>query len=89
MNIPRITTDGNVPAAKAKAAPPRPTASRAVGDVFKPEQNEKLLQSIHAEPDTRPEAVERARNLIADSSYPPPDVLQRVAGRILDQSIRS
>jgi hypothetical protein len=40
-----------------------------------------------AGPNIRPEKVERARRLIADKSYPPPAVLQKVA-RVLARKVK-
>ena len=89
MNIPRISTDGIVLPAKARPAPAKTASGQAVGDVFKPEQNEKLINLIHAEPDARPEAVERARALVAEASYPDGEVLAEVARNFLAENLRS
>lgn len=88
MNIPSVKADGIVPAAKAKAPPAKTSPATAAGDVFKPEQNEKLMNLLRSEPDARPEVVERARALVADASYPPADVLERVAREILSRTLR-
>jgi hypothetical protein len=83
MNIPHVNTAGLVPPARSKPESVKAPASRAAGDVFKPEQNEKLMNLIHAEPDARPEAVERARALVTDPSYPSNAVIEKVARAIL------
>lgn len=85
MNIPRVTTAGVVPPARTKPEPVKSSPSRSTGDVFKPEQNEKLMNLIKAEPDARPDAVERARALVTDPSYPSGAVLDKVARAILGQ----
>jgi hypothetical protein len=89
MNIPRVKTEGFVPPARTKPETVKTTPSRSTGDVFKPEQNEKLMNLLHAEPDARPEAVERARALVADPSYPSSDVLEKVAQELISPSPRS
>lgn len=83
MNISRISADGSVPPAKARTAPGKDAPRSAGGDVFKPAQIEKILNLIHAEPDTRADAVEQARALIADPNYPSREVIAKVAGKIL------
>jgi hypothetical protein len=87
MNIPRVKTEGYVPPARTKPESVKSSTSRSTGDVFKPEQNEKLRTILHAEPDARPEAVERARALIVDPGYPSPEVLEKVAQGILQQVV--
>jgi hypothetical protein len=89
MNIPRVKTEGFVPPARTKPEPVKSAPSRSTGDVYKPEQNEKLMNLIHAEPDARPEAVARARALVADPSYPSSDVLESVAQAIIGNARRS
>ena len=85
MNIPRVKTEGFVPPARPKPEPAKSSTSRSAGDVFKPEQNERLMKLLHAEPDARPDAVERARALVADPTYPSSDLLKQVARRLLSQ----
>ena len=89
MNIPRVKTAGFVPPARSKPEPAKSSPSRSSGDVFKPEQNQKLMNLLHAEPDARPEAVERARALVTDPSYPSGEVIEKVARAILGQVRRS
>lgn len=43
------------------------------------EGSNELNAALAAEPDVRAEAVTRAQNLIAQSSYPPPEVIKRIA----------
>lgn len=85
MNIPRVTTEGIVPPARTKPEPVKSSTDRSTGDVFKPEQNEKLMKLLHAEPDARPDAVARARALVADPNYPSSEVLKGVAGALIGQ----
>jgi hypothetical protein len=42
-------------------------------------QSRSLEKKLAAEPDVRPEAVERARQLVSKASYPPPEVLEKIA----------
>ena len=85
MNIPRVKTEGYVPPARTKPEPVKSSTSRSTGDVFKPAQNQKLMSLINAEPDSRSEAVERARALVTDPSYPSNAVIDKVARQILGQ----
>jgi hypothetical protein len=41
-----------------------------------------LQQALQGLPDSRPEAVERARRLIADPDYPPPDLQEILAQQL-------
>ena len=43
------------------------------------EQSESLSSALAATPDTRAEVVIRAENLVASASYPPPEVIKRIA----------
>ncbi len=42
-------------------------------------QTDELDQTLRAQPNTRQEAVSRAKGLIADASYPPPETIKRIA----------
>lgn len=89
MNIPRVTTEGFVPPARTKPETVKAAPSRSTADVFKPEQNEKLMSLLHAEPDARPDAVARARALVADPTYPTSDVLEKLAQVLIGPVQRS
>ena len=43
------------------------------------EQSSWLSSSLAAVPDTREEVVIRAENLVASASYPPPEIIKRIA----------
>ncbi len=88
MNIPRVNTDGYVPPAPAKAPAARAASAPEAGDVFKPEQNQKLLSVIKAEPEIRPEQLERARALVKDPNYPNGDIIKEVARKLVRQADR-
>ena len=61
--------------AKAQAASgPAPTNGDASF-----EQSSELRATLDAAPDTRAEVVIRAENLVASSSYPPTEVIKRIA----------
>lgn len=62
--------------AAPKAASPQP-------DRISTEHAAFLRSELERQPEVRPEVVERARGLAADTSYPPPAVLQHVATQIL------
>ncbi len=73
MNIRSVTTQA-VPQ-PPQTNTPQSTTTPAVGtevtaDSFKPAQNESLVKMLQEQPDVRPEAVERAKNLAADPNYP-------------------
>lgn len=85
MNIPRVKTEGYVPPGRTKPDSVKSSTDRSAGDVFKPEQNQKLMKLIHAQPDARPDAVERARALVTDPSFPSNAVIDQVARKILGQ----
>ena len=60
--------------AKAKAVTPAPVEGDASF-----EQSAYLRTALTAAPDTRAEVVIRAENLVASSSYPPTEVIKRIA----------
>jgi hypothetical protein len=73
MNIRSVTTQA-VPQ-PPQTNTPKSTNTPAAGtevtaDSFKPAQNESLVNMLQEQPDVRPEAVERAKNLAADPNYP-------------------
>lgn len=62
------------PAADPVVAPPDNTSLRRVAA---------LLAMLENKPAVRPEVVARGRALAADASYPPPDILSKLAGLIV------
>jgi hypothetical protein len=54
-----------------------------VSDSYLPEQNEDLLEALRNQPNVRPEVLERAKQLVADSGYPPKDVIESIADTFL------
>jgi hypothetical protein len=71
MNVSGIngSTPSGRPPAAAKAAPDTASFTRS-------EAMDAALKSL---PDSRPEAVERARQLISDPSYPSPGVVKQLS----------
>ena len=43
------------------------------------QQSAGLDSSLKATPDSRPEMVSRAEDLVSSSAYPPPEVIKRIA----------
>jgi len=74
MNIRTVTTQAvpQPPQTNAPQSPstPNPVGTEVTADSFKPAQNESLVNMLQEQPDVRPEAVERAKNLAADPNYP-------------------
>lgn len=60
---------------------PRPAV--AISDSTSFEGAAALDRSLRASPEVRPEAVQRAQQLIQDTGYPSAQVLQRVAGLLV------
>ena len=76
MNIRSATTPAvpqppqtNTPASQSPTTS-SPVGSEVTADTYKPAQNESLVNMLQEQPDVRPEAVERAKNLAADPNYP-------------------
>lgn len=65
----------------AAKAPTR-TATTS-NDSVSTENAEFLRSELQKQPEARPEVVERARGLAADSSYPPIEVVRNVAAQIV------
>ena len=59
--------------AKAKAVTPAPAEAASF------EQSAYVRAALDAAPDTRAEVIIRAENLVASSSYPPTEVIKRIA----------
>jgi len=77
-----METDSNFKVARSNGA----SAAKRFVPTAKADPEEKLLakwpvlqQTLQSLPNTRPEAVARARQLIADPGYPPPEMLQSMA----------
>jgi hypothetical protein len=45
-----------------------------------------LIATLQTTPPVRPETVERGMALVADPSYPPAELIQKLAGLIVDTS---
>jgi hypothetical protein len=83
--ISSTSSPDRTPRADAITAPgqstPRPVAPRP--DQISTEHAAFLRSELERQPQVRPEVVERARGLAADSNYPPPEVSRHVAAQIL------
>jgi len=87
MNIRSVTTS-------AVSQPPQPNtpktpdtvAQKTSADSYQPAQNERLVNMLQEQPDVRPEAVERAKNLAADPNYPGTDVISKLANLFVSDS---
>jgi hypothetical protein len=73
----RTETTPPIPA-KAQSRPPLPVADQVSLDKLGV-----LRAALAAQPEVRPEVVERGRELAADKSWPPASVLRRVSEIIL------
>jgi hypothetical protein len=83
MKIPPVTTPA-VPQPLQTNTPitpntPGTVASETSADSFAPAQNERLVNMLQQQPDVRPDAVERAKSLIADPNYPGTDAIAGLA----------
>jgi hypothetical protein len=65
---------GQTELVRRSAATPRPVA-----DDTSFERSAALNRSLADTPEVRSEVVERARRLIEDSSYPPPEAINKIA----------
>jgi len=65
---------GQTELVRRSAATPRPVAD---GASF--ERSHALSHSLANTPEVRQEVVERARRLIEDTSYPPPEAINKIA----------
>lgn len=88
MNIGSVKTD--VVSQPPAAITPKPAAAASTpitgADSFTPAQNENLVNMLQQQPDVRPEAVERARQLAADPNYPGADLISRLANLVISDS---
>lgn len=63
--------------------PQKPVVRGPGADQFSAEHSATLRAALAAQPEIRPDVVERARTLAADPNYPSLDVLRHVAGQLL------
>ena len=57
-------------------------AAQDDSDKLSAEMTEKVRARLAAMPEIRPEVVERGRQLLADSNYPSPEIINSIAGLI-------
>jgi hypothetical protein len=90
MNIQSVRPEIVVEAAnskpKTKSADGSSTNGEEVRDSYMPDQNENLMQALRSQPDVRPEVLERAKQLVTDSGYPPKDVIDSIANALVSGS---
>jgi hypothetical protein len=81
MNIRTVTTPAVPQPLQTTTTQKTPdtAATQAATDSFQPAQNESLVKMLQEQPDIRPEAVERAKNLAADPNYPGPGAIAGLA----------
>lgn len=58
----------------------KPVVRGPGADQFSPAQSAALRAALAAQPEIRPDVVERAKALAADPAYPSRDILQKIAG---------
>jgi len=66
--------------------PPQRPASPATpeGDGVSFNSSAALDSTLKSLPDSRPEAVERARTLVADPAYPTPEIIQKLSRHLAE-----
>jgi hypothetical protein len=69
--------------AVASSAPAVARPATAKPDKISTESAAFLRQALAAQPEIRPEVVERARKLAADPSYPSPEIIRSIGEQIL------
>lgn len=57
----------------------QPQPANLTEENFTPAQQKKMLNLIHSQPDIRPDALAKARQIAADPAYPPADVVETLA----------
>ncbi len=82
MKIQSNLNAGGVPG----ATPAQRLASPATpeGDGVSLTSSEALDSTLKSLPDVRPEAVERAKTLVADPNYPTPEMLQKLSRHLAE-----
>jgi hypothetical protein len=78
-----INTNLSSTGVNGAATPPRSTpASAMLSDRVSLTNSSALEQSLANSPASRPDMVERAKSLIADPTYPSPDILSAVSRQL-------
>ena len=57
----------------------RPPETKAAGDTVVFDSAQALNKALDTTPDVRPDVVARARAVVAGSSYPPQETIQRIS----------
>jgi hypothetical protein len=74
-----INPNRNVNPALPAGVPVKPRTVTGNSDASSFEQSSTLNIALQSTPDVRPEVVSRAEDLVSSSSYPPREVIQRIA----------
>ena len=72
--------------ARAQEVKNEPQTTDATGDNFSPTQNNTMLQQLHNQPEVRPDALAKAKQLAADPNYPPADIIEKLAKMFVDEA---
>lgn len=85
MQISAATTTSPLPGTASTAQAPAPTpAPKDSPDIVSLQRVAALLSALQNNPEIRPETVARGRALVADPSYPPPEVINKLAGLVVN-----
>ena len=74
-NILRPDTIAGRPAQTRPTTAPSPTET----DTIRASSQENLKAALNAQPEVRPEVLERAKQLLADGNYPPREIIRRLS----------
>ena len=81
MNIkpvnPNEITEPAIPRSSGAISSSQPSVPE--GDSFKPEQTQRIMNTLHGQPSVRPAVVERGKNMASDPNYPPFEALAKLA----------
>jgi hypothetical protein len=58
----------------------------AKADNFTPTQNTQMLDLLHSQSETRPDALAKAQQLAADPNYPSADIVEKLAKLFVEDS---
>ncbi len=75
----QVNPTGNINVTGSITRPANSNPVRPDRDQAEFVNSETIDQALRAQPDVRPEAVEKAKSLVEDATYPPDETVRRLA----------
>lgn len=75
----QVNPSGNISVTGSITRPTNNNTVRPEGDQAEFVSSQSIDQALRSQPEARPEAVDKAKSLVEDASYPPDETVRRLA----------